>query len=108
MSFQEHFDWVAENDAGPRKAQRSYHRQIQGLLRYHIPEDSSVLEWGSGPGELLEALKPSRGLGVDLSPKMVERAQAERTGDHLEFRQGDLMKEGVDEELEGQRAKGVL
>ena len=100
MSFQEHFDWVAENDAGPRKAQRSYHRQIQGLLRYHIPEGSRVLEWGSGPGELLEALKPSRGLGVDLSPKMVERAKAERTDPNLEFRQGDLMQEGVDEEFD--------
>ena len=100
MSFQEHFDWVAENDAGPRKAQRSYHRQIQGLLRYHIPENSKVLEWGCGPGELLESLKPSRGLGVDLSPKMAERAKSERTGENLEFRQGDLMEEGIDEEFD--------
>lgn len=100
MSFQEHFDWVAENDAGPRKAQQSYHQQIQGLLRYHIPEASKVLEWGTGPGELLEALNPSRGLGVDLSPKMVERAKSERSGSNLEFRQGDLMKEGVDEEFD--------
>ena len=100
MSFQEHFDWVAENDAGPRKAQRSYHRQIQGLLRYHIPENSKVLEWGCGPGELLESLKPSRGLGVDLSAKMAERAKTERTGENLEFQQGDLMEEGIDEEFD--------
>lgn len=100
MSFQDHFDWVAENDSGPRKAQRSYHRQIQNLLRYHIPEGSRVLEWGSGPGDLLESLKPSRGLGVDLSQKMVERAQAAHSGKNLEFRQGDLLKEGVDEKFD--------
>ncbi|MCZ6671566.1 MAG: bifunctional class I SAM-dependent methyltransferase/glycosyltransferase family 2 protein [Verrucomicrobia bacterium] len=100
MSFQEHFDWVAENDAGPRKAQRSFHRQIQGLLRYHIPENSRILEWGCGPGELLEALNPSRGLGVDLSQKMVERAESERGQQKLEFRQGDLHTEGVDEEFD--------
>jgi 2-polyprenyl-3-methyl-5-hydroxy-6-metoxy-1,4-benzoquinol methylase len=100
MSFQEHFDWVAENDAGPRKAQRSYHRQIQGLLRYHIPERSRVLEWGCGPGDLLESLNPSRGLGVDLSSKMVERASSGHLARNLEFRHGDLLKEGVEEEFD--------
>lgn len=100
MSFQEHFDWVAENDSGPRKAQESFHRQIQGLLRHHIPENQRVLEWGCGPGELLEALNPSRGLGVDLSPKMVERAKRERDHANLEFRQGDLHEAPVDEEFD--------
>jgi SAM-dependent methyltransferase len=100
MSFQEHFDWVAENDFGPRKAQRSFHRQIQGLLRFHIPEKSRVLEWGCGPGELIEALKPSRGLGMDLSQKMVDRARENHPEANLEFRQGDLLKEGVEEEFD--------
>ncbi len=100
MSFQEHFDWVAENDSGPRKAQQSFHKQIQGLLRYHIPKGSRVLEWGSGAGELLEALEPSRGLGIDLSPKMVERAQKNYSGDNLEFRQGDLHTDEVDEQFD--------
>jgi len=100
MSFRDHFDWVAENDAGPRKVQRTFHRQVQGLLRYHIPKDSSVLEWGCGRGELLEALQPSRGLGVDLSPKMLERAERERSGKTLEFREGDLHEEGVDEKFD--------
>lgn len=100
MSFQEHFDWVAENDSGPRNAQRSFHSKIQGILRYHIPEGSKVLEWGCGPGELLESLKPSRGLGVDLSPKMVERADRERPHSNLEFRKGDLHTDVVDEEFD--------
>ena len=100
MSFKEHFDWVAENDSGPRNAQRSFHSQIQGILRYHIPENSSVLEWGCGPGELLESLKPSRGLGVDLSPKMVERAKNERDLANLEFREGDLHTDEIDEEFD--------
>ncbi|MDA0346076.1 MAG: bifunctional class I SAM-dependent methyltransferase/glycosyltransferase family 2 protein [Verrucomicrobia bacterium] len=100
MSFKEHFDWVAENDSGPRNAQRSFHSQIQGILRYHIPEKSRVLEWGCGPGELLESLKPSRGLGVDLSPKMIERARGERDLPNLEFREGDLHTDEIDEEFD--------
>ena len=100
MSFQDHFDWVAENDAGPRRVQRGFHAQIQGLLRYHIPEGSRVLEWGCGPGELLESLKPSRGLGVDLSQKMVERAQRDCDQPNLEFIQGDLQNNAVDEKFD--------
>lgn len=100
MSFKEHFDWVAENDTGPRNAQRSFHSQIQSILRYHIPEKLKVLEWGCGPGELLESLNPSRGLGVDLSPKMVERAKNERDHANLEFLEGDLFSDGIDEEFD--------
>ena len=36
----------------------------------------SVLELGCGQGDLLAALSPSRGFGVDLSPAMLERARA--------------------------------
>ena len=100
MSFQDHFDWVAENDAGPRRAQRGFHAQVQGLLRYHIPEGSNVLEWGCGPGELLESLKPARGLGIDLSEKMVERARREWNQPNLEFVQGDIQKEAVSEKFD--------
>jgi len=34
-----------------------------------------VLELGSGTGELLDALKPSYGVGIDISHGMVEHAQ---------------------------------
>ncbi len=47
-----------------------------------------VLELGCGTGQLLNALKPSYGLGVDLSQNMLNIAQKEYP--HLNFFQGDL------------------
>ena len=50
--------------------------------------NSSVLEIGCGVGDLLAALEPQRGVGVDLSEKMVEIAR--RKYPHLEFVAGDF------------------
>ena len=44
-------------------------------MRFLVPEGSSVLEIGCGTGKLLAKLKPSRGVGIDLSPKMVNLAK---------------------------------
>ena len=97
MDYKEHFDWVAENDAKPRKKQRGFHAQIVRKLRHHIRPGSRVLEWGCGRGDLLSKLEVSRGLGVDVSPKMVEQAKAKHQADHIEFRMGDLHTESIDE-----------
>lgn len=97
MDYKAHFDWVAENDASPRKKQRGFHAQILRKLRHHIPVGSKVLEWGCGRGSLLKGLEPSRGLGIELSPKMLEQARAQNTADNLEFREGDLQVAGIDE-----------
>jgi SAM-dependent methyltransferase len=99
-NLRKHFDWVAENDAGPRKFQAGFRAQTLAFLRFHIPEGQRVLEWGCGPGGLLAGLKPSRGLGIDLSPKMVARAQAAHDDPHLEFRQGDLHEVELEEKFD--------
>ncbi|HKK17305.1 MAG TPA: bifunctional class I SAM-dependent methyltransferase/glycosyltransferase family 2 protein [Opitutales bacterium] len=98
--LKKHFDWVAEHDAGPRKFQRGFRAQSREFLRFHIQEGMRVLEWGCGPGDLLAALKPSRGLGIDLSPKMVERARASHPDENLEFREGDLHELQVEEKFD--------
>src|SRR5260370_24339137 len=41
-----------------------------------IPRGGLVLEVGCGTGNLLAALRPSRGMGIDVSPRMIERARA--------------------------------
>lgn len=99
-NLKKHFDWVAEHDAGPRKFQRGFRAQTREFLRFHVPEGARVLEWGCGPGDLLAALKPSRGLGIDISPKMVERARAAHPGENLEFREGDLHELVVEEKFD--------
>ena len=50
-NLKKHFDWVAENDAGPRKYQRGFRAQTREFLRFHVPEGARVLEWGCGPGD---------------------------------------------------------
>lgn len=90
MELREHFDWVAANNARTRHAQRDFHEQLLALYRHHIPEGASVLEVGCGQGDLLAALHPSRGLGLDFSPRMLADARSRhgaRPG--LEFREAD-------------------
>lgn len=86
-----HFDRLAESEARARGAQRGFHRQIARLLRGRILPGSSVYEVGCGRGELLEALAPSRGLGVDFSAMMIEAARGARRSADLEFRLGDAV-----------------
>lgn len=64
-----------------------YHEQIERLAQFFVPKNSLVLEVGAGVGDLLHAVHPLRGVGVDISPKMVARAKDKYP--HLEWRVGD-------------------
>lgn len=82
-----HFDWVAANDARARRAQRGFHAQLRGYFRHHIQPGESVLELGCGKGDLLAALAPRRGLGLDFSPAMIAAARERHAAaGNLEFR----------------------
>lgn len=48
---------------------------MRDLLSFHIPPAQSVLEIGCGTGDLLAAMKPARGVGLDFSPEMITRAK---------------------------------
>jgi len=67
--------WVAKNAA--------YYRAIERLVAFCVPPGASVLEIGCGTGDLLAALRPTEGVGIDLSPKLIERARAKHP--HLQF-----------------------
>lgn len=86
-NLREHFDWVAANDERARRAQHGFHGQLRGYFRHHVQPGERVLEVGCGKGDLLAALNPSRGLGIDFSETMIRGAR-ERHGDaaNLEFR----------------------
>jgi hypothetical protein len=92
-----HFDWVADNDSEVRRRQAGFHSQISAFLQFHVPEGLSILEWGCGRGDLLASLKPARGLGIDLSSRMIEDAKSRHADDSLEFRQGDLHSSRIEE-----------
>jgi len=86
--IREHFDRLVSQREGWRRRYRYYYGLVERYFQFLIPPDSSVLEVGCGTGELLAALRPKRGLGIDLSPAMVAAALSRFP--HLEFRVGDL------------------
>jgi SAM-dependent methyltransferase len=76
------------DEAAPRygsgyRAATPYHRRLEAVYRFNVPPGASVVELGCGVGDLLAALRPGRGVGVDLSPAMIRLAKVRHPG--LEF-----------------------
>ena len=65
-----------------------FHSEDLRYLKFLIPEGLRVLELGCGTGHVLAALKPSVGVGVDVSAGMIEEAR--RNHPHLLFMVGDI------------------
>ena len=61
------------------KRNKYYYKDLIKFFKYNIPEGSSVLEIGCGTGYILDRLKPSKGVGIDISTKMIEAAKAYAT-----------------------------
>lgn len=79
-----YFDDFASVEPSWQRRNRTYHRLLQRIARFHVLPGSTVLEIGCGSGDLLAALAPGRGVGVDVSPRMVELARTKHP--ELEFR----------------------
>src|SRR5438067_7487985 len=83
----EEYDRFAPERDRWRRRGRAYYDAIERLVRFVVPEGASVLEIGCGTGDLLAALQPREGVGIDLSPRLVARAKEKHP--HLEFLVGD-------------------
>jgi SAM-dependent methyltransferase len=70
-----YFDSIAERWDRWQEHNRYYHKNVKHLLQFLIPQHTSVLELGCATGDLLNAVQPSIGVGVDISSKMVHIAQ---------------------------------
>jgi len=66
-----------------------FYRYLSRILQVRIPAGQAVLEIGCGAGELLRALRPSRGVGIDLSSRAVAEARRRSAGEPLHFFEGD-------------------
>ena len=84
-----HFEALAPDIDHWKARNRYYHDQQLARLRYLIGEDQRVLEIGCGSGEVLAALAPREGYGIDLSPTLIAQAQARHPGLHFEVADAD-------------------
>ena len=70
---------------GPR---RYYQGRLAEVYSFAIPPGMRVLELGCGHGDLLAALKPSHGVGIDFSAGIVNLAR--KSYPHLQFIHADV------------------
>lgn len=82
----QHWNEVAR---GPRsrRIDAYYHRRLAESYRHLVAPGQRVLEIGCGDGDLLAALEPSRGVGIDFSGEALARAR--RRHAHLSFVEDD-------------------
>ena len=76
-----------------------FYGQDEKYMRFLVPEGLRVLDLGCGTGRMLAALKPARGVGVDISSNMIEIAR--RDFPDLEFVAGDVEDPAVVSSLTG-------
>ena len=57
------------------RARHTYQARLTEIYGFLIPAGARVLEVGCGTGDLLAAVQPSRGVGVDFSPRMIDLAR---------------------------------
>ena len=88
------FDDFAAHEQRWRRRNRTYHRLIEQVFRFQIPSGARVLEIGSGSGDLLAALEPQLGVGVDVSPGMVALARSRHPGLRFEVAAGEELDLG--------------
>jgi SAM-dependent methyltransferase len=92
-----HWDEVARGSDRWSGLGGSYHRRLERIYRFLVPPGLKVLELGCGTGDLLAALKPSVGVGVDFSGEMVHRAASRHP--HLRFLEADAHNAGDIDQL---------
>jgi len=72
-----------------RSRNRYYWNKKIQYLQFVIPKGESVLLFGCEDGQLLDALAPAHGVGVDRCSRMLALAAAQR-GDHVYYQERDF------------------
>jgi SAM-dependent methyltransferase len=69
-----HWDELASGEFLRKGWGGYYHRRLWQIYQNIIPPGRQVLELGCAEGDLLAAVKPAEGVGVDFSGKMIRQA----------------------------------
>lgn len=82
-----HWNQISSLKENEKRIASYYHELLQHYYRFLIPPNLRVLELGCGHGNLLAALQPAFGVGVDFSNAMLKFARQKHT--QLLFIQAD-------------------
>jgi len=69
-----HWDSVSRKKTKPRRVGKFYHRLLKHYYKFFVPPGLRILELGCSHGDLLAALQPAFGVGVDFSGEMIRHA----------------------------------
>lgn len=83
------YDGHFEGIERARTARKYFYDALTRVLRVRLPAGQRVLDIGCGAGQLLAALEPSQGVGIDVSERHVEAARARHGDRGLRFIAGD-------------------
>lgn len=81
-----------------RETSSYYQQLLRADYAFLVPPERRVLELGCGTGDLLAAVKPARGLGIDFSTTMVRYAQQRHA--QIEFQVGSAEEFSVAEQFD--------
>lgn len=79
----EHWNVIARKRDNWQSMDKWYKLRLEQIYKLIIMPNRKILEIGCGKGDLLAALHPSYGIGVDFSREMIERARSKHS--HLNF-----------------------
>ncbi|WP_027528539.1 bifunctional class I SAM-dependent methyltransferase/glycosyltransferase family 2 protein [Bradyrhizobium sp. Ec3.3] len=97
--FVQHTEDTIDDQVHWRTINSAYYNDDRAYMRFLIPRQKRVLELGCGRGDLLATLEPSYGVGVDFSPRAIERAKAQYP--NLNFIVGDVEDPDTMTSIEG-------
>ena len=92
------WDKVSQKRENPKNIGRDYNKLLRYYYKFLIPPTLRVLEIGCGHGHLLASLNPSRGVGIDFSTEMINKAMGNYPD--LEWVQGDALEIYAEEKFD--------
>jgi SAM-dependent methyltransferase len=95
----EHYEANVDELDRWRQFNAAYHEDDYKFMRFLIPPGKRVLELGCGRGDLLAALKPSYGVGIDFGAETIQKANARHP--ELYFVLGDAEDPATLQAIEG-------
>lgn len=70
-SIKRHFDGISGKYDYYKKKNYYYYDNIKHSLKSIIKPESTILEVGTGTGEIINFLNPAKGIGIDISDQMI-------------------------------------